>query len=113
MKTRDQGKIEYWRGHVAGAESFERGVGAYCQTQGLKLSTYYGWRRILQKGARSPRSLKPPRSLEKNQQSFVPMKILCEGDRRGSPAFAPTVRPTLPDARWVAEILTHLVRGCS
>ncbi len=100
MNRAQSGKLKIWEKHIEEAALFSGGVQRYCKSQGLNLSTYYHWRGKLA----SPKA----RSTKKQQSSFLPVVVKA-------PEFDPTqLMPTrLPDPKWVAEVMTHLIRGLS
>jgi hypothetical protein len=107
MNSNKQSKLEFWRAHVAGAEQFPAGVGAYCAEQSLPLSTYYGWRKLVKPASLSPKPHKFKR-LKKERPTFLPVAVTA-----GQVEVEQTYKsmPRLPEARWVAEVLLHLARG--
>jgi hypothetical protein len=88
-------KLKIWEKHIEEAESF---AGGYCKSQGLNLSTYYHWRDKLS----SPKV----KSTRESRSSFLPVVVASREHSKASPAH-------LPDAKWVAEVMTHLIRGLS
>ena len=109
MESNYQSRLEFWRAHVANADNFPAGVSAYCAEQGLKLSTYYGWRKLVGLGSSVPKPRKPKR-IKKAQPSFLPVAV-TSGPVEVESMFQSM--PKLPEARWVAEVMLHLVRGLS
>jgi hypothetical protein len=86
-------KIEFWIKHVAAAPLHEGGVGSYCKLHGLALASYYKWK------------VKVGRNQIKSQPTFLPVTM-------ATPPRTQAEVVSLPEARWVAEVLTHLIRGC-
>lgn len=82
-------KAEKWQNHMAAAAAFPGSAISYCQSQGISPSTFHHWRR----------------------------KFKYSGEKVIRPAFVPVVvsspRLKLPEAQWVAEVMTHLIRGLS
>lgn len=110
MDSNQQSKLEFWREHVAGAEKFPAGVSAYCTEQGLKISTYYGWRKLVKPSGsapKRPKSLKP-KVTKKIQSPFLPVAVAAGAVEIESRVTSPL---KLPEARWVAEVMLYLMRG--
>lgn len=85
-----------WRTRVAQASRHEGGIGAYCRLHGISREALRYWeKRIGGKSRRSPGS----RAL-RLARPFVEVEV--------EPMI---VRPSLPDPRWVAELIIHLSRG--
>jgi hypothetical protein len=94
-KTNQKAIQEVWAARIASAEAFDGTVAAYCRSNGINALSFYKWRRRLCEGSKSVRS------------AFVPAVIHRE------PATLAQVarRHDLPDAKWIAEVLTHFVRA--
>lgn len=95
----DFNKIEFWTQHLAASQTFAGGIKAYCKANGLTLSNYYKWKYKI-------RPLTNRKKLKKEKLSrFLPVLVseTVESDRRATSG--------LPEARWVAEVMTYLVRG--
>jgi transposase-like protein len=96
LKQTNQKAIQQvWAARIAAAEAFDGTVAAYCRTNGITALSFYKWRRRLREESKSVNS------------SFVPAVI----HRESAPVAQVARRNELPDAKWVAEILTHLVRS--
>lgn len=78
-----------WREHIERAGRFPGSIEAYCRSQGIEASSFYNWKRKL-----------------KSQLSFLPV-VIAEGARVEKQASS------LPEARWVSEVMVHLIRGLS
>ena len=83
-------KREYWVTKVREAQSFSGSVKAFCEQQGISLATFGYWKAKLKSQPLTRMSVQP--------SPFVRVEI----ERPKS---------TLPDPKWVAEILVHLSRG--
>ena len=80
-----QSNREYWQGHVERAREYGGTDVEYCAEHGLKVVSFYSWkRRILGKG-------KEPR---RKEASFS--KVSLVSPKRSQP---------LPDAKWLSEFL--------
>ena len=99
-----KGKIEYWKNHVANAKAHPGGIGGYCRENGIKSSVYYSWRQVI-KNEFAGEELVLPREVKRAKPSFIPVMIA------ESPDSEPQRVSKLPDARWVAEVMLHLLRG--
>ena len=87
MNTKDRRKSDEWRAQVHEAEAHPGGVAAYCRTKGIPLATMSYWRKKFRDDASEMR-LSP----------FVRAEVVA-------------AQPILPDAKWLAEFLNHLVRS--
>jgi len=86
---------EVWATRIEAAEAFDGTVAAYCRSNGINALSFYKWRRRLREESKSVSS------------AFVPAVV-----QRGPPPVAQVARRhELPDAKWVAEVLTHFVRS--
>lgn len=101
METRISNRTENearWRKRVAGVREHRGTLTSYCHAQGISLEALKYWRNKLEaksvvQAARS--SVRP--------QPFVPIQVVSpEPMRTGL---------SLPDARWVAELILHLSAG--
>ncbi len=91
MKTKKQENLDKWRQIVKEAESYPASLAAFCRYRGISKGSLYGWRRKLKESA-------PIRNI-------TPLNPFSGVDVVDS-------RPALPDAKWVAEFVHHLL-GCS
>lgn len=104
MKTPNQDKLEYWRNHLEQSKKYPEGINSYCKVNNLATSVYYKWRqRIL--------NLKPSKIISKKVKSpFIPVVIKStEAKIQSHPQQQKSQQ--LPDSRWVAEIITNVIRG--
>ena len=92
MKT-TQEKQRYWESHAVAAEKFNGSHESYCRTEGISAPALRYWRN---KARTNPRPVRPL-----PMKAFVPVEVLCDG-----PA-----RPSLPDPRWLAELIRALNGG--
>lgn len=95
MRKAQPRKLEIWQSRIRAAESFPGGVEAYCRHVGIQSSSFYSWRRRLA----SPSSKSP--------SAFVPAAI--KATRVESVEWQAT--SPMPDAKWVGEMLSTLLRG--
>jgi hypothetical protein len=100
MKTSDQAKFEFWRNHYEQSKLYPDGIQAYCDANKLAISVYYKWRqRIL--------NLKSSKTILKKVKSpFLP--VVAAPTELKIPSYP---QQRLPDSRWVAEIITNVIRG--
>ena len=95
MKTPSKEKSEFWREHILKSDQHPEGTQAYCKLNNLPDSTFYKWR------------IKIFGKIKKVKSPFLPVVI-------SAPELRQQVYPqknNLPDARWVAEIITQVIRG--
>lgn len=107
MKIENNSKIEIWQNHMARAKAHPSGVIAYCHDEGLQVATYYYWHKKIKnesstckKGYRSPK-------LKKTHSPFLPITVTESAIKYTDYSVA----TKLPEARWVAEVMLHLVQG--
>ena len=102
MKEINQDKIEYWRNHLAESKKYPEGIQAYCKAHKLATSNYYKWRqRVL--------NLPPVKIiLKKSKSPFFPVTVSSATDFEIQ-SYPQT--KNLPDSRWIAEIITNVIRG--
>ena len=102
MKKLNQDKIEYWRNHLEQSKIFPEAIQAYCKANKLATSNYYKWRQSLLNLPPAKINLKKPKSL------FLPITVIpaTEFELQTYPQTK-----KLPDSRWVAEIITNVIRG--
>ena len=89
-----QSKTEFWSQHLAAAKKFSGGRKSYCDTHGLKLATFYQWKKKIE-GVTRPRK----------RRAFFPAIIQ---DIQSGKAEKADQR-SLPDPHWVAEVLSHII----
>ena len=89
---------DYWRAQLKAIKEYPGTLTDYCQTHGITMSAYHYWLRKL-KPKPSESALLP------RQSSFVPVEIIGE--------YPKHTTSSLPDPRWVAEIILNLSRDRS
>lgn len=97
MRATNQYKIKFWTEHLAAAASYSKGIGAYCSEHGLSVTMYYKWKVKLAQ-------VKPTK-----MPAFLPIAVSTPTEFRK----ANTKFHELPEARWVADVMLHLIRGLS
>ena len=89
MGSINESKEAFWRKQITLAVRREGSLESFCREQGLSPATLAYWRKKFGAAASKPLALSP----------FIPVKV------------EPTpVRATLPDPRWLAELILELVR---
>ena len=88
-----QNKQQYWRDHVSGAEKFPGSHEEYCRMEGISSPALRYWRKKAAGERRHGRSAAV--------ESFIPVEVMS--------AAAP--HTSLPDPRWLAELIFHLNGG--
>jgi len=96
FKSKDE-RLQYWMEHSRNFAASMQTLKAYCAEQKISHHTFSYWRAEIKKehggkGANLP------------QSKFVPVSI-APLPRREAP-----IRTELPDAKWVAEFIRHLLR---
>ncbi len=101
MKELKQDKIEYWRKHLEQSKKYHEGIQAYCKANKLATSNYFKWRQRLL-------NLPQAKILKKPKSPFFPVTVFCtpEPEIQSYPQIE-----KIPDSRWVAEIITNVIRG--
>ena len=102
MKKLNQDKIEYWRKHLEQSKRYPEGIQAYCKVNELAPSNYYKWRQRIFNLPPAKINLKKPKS------PFLPITVTPANEFEIQ-SYPQTKR--LPDSRWVAEIITNVIRG--
>lgn len=99
MKTLNQDKLEYWRNHIEQSKQHPDSIQAYCEANNIATSVYYKWRqRVL--------NLRPSKVISKKVKSaFVPVVVSSSETQ----SYQRT--KSLPDSKWVAEVITSVIRG--
>ncbi len=89
--TQDKNQ-EYWREQIARGNRHPGGVASYCRAHAIKPAAFYYWKKRLRRRAIVKRA--------SADQSFIPVEIL-----------RPEAKPSLPDARWLSELIVNLMRA--
>lgn len=89
-------KEQFWKNHIHQARHYEGGISKYCQSQGLNTHTFKYWKSRLSKKLSESR-------LPALSSSFIPVQL--ENPKRAS---ASGVSKSLPDPKWLAEVLFEL-----
>ena len=92
-KNREE-KVQSWREHIARAARFAGSQQSYCDAEGISVQSLHYWRKKLLGGG----------GLRKTAKN-LPLSpfIAVEVER-----VTPDPVSTLPDPRWVAELIIHL-----
>jgi len=101
MKNENNKKLEFWRNHVIGAESHPDGTSTYLREHGLKSPTYFTWRKKLKK-IDSHATILP-------SSPFLPV-VVGNNKKPNIINSKNKLNENLPDPKWVAEVMLHLVR---
>ena len=100
MRRVSQVKIDFWNQHHRAAEIHTGRIGSYCEEQNLSMTMYYKWKRKI--ALVKSKELKPV---------FLPVQIKELKTSIESKSSSQAREPDLAEARWVAEVLSHLVRS--
>lgn len=111
-KSQKQEEID-WRSHAEQAVKFEGGIYQYSKINNISKSALYRWIKIYaEKGELKVNRKSKKYSLgkkEKKESPFLPVIIKPEVEEL---AMKYSVQnKNLPESRWVAEIITHVIRG--
>ena len=95
MKRDPLAKSKIWQQHIQAAESFDGSVQDYCDKHGLGSGSFYQWRKKLKLSKNNNGS---------STSGFLPVVVssLESMEKRSSIA-------SLPDPRWAAEFVAHLL----
>jgi hypothetical protein len=103
MKSPSKEQLEFWREHILKSDRHPEGRQAYCRLNNLPESTFYKWRLKIFGPNKKSQSI----NSKKVQSPFLPVVVATsELNSRTYPQ-----KNTLPDAHWVAEIITQVIRG--
>jgi hypothetical protein len=105
MKLLKQEQYEFWREHIIKADAYPEGQQAYRKINNLADSTYYKWRiRLFGKVKKtSPSKIKKTKPVN----PFSPVVVSASQIQNQSYQQ----NSNLPDSKWVAEIITNVIRG--
>jgi hypothetical protein len=109
MSPREQNK-QVWRELVARSANAELTLREFCDREGIPLASLKYWKHRFKGEGVVPTQTVPvalPKSLSK-KSGFIPVRIMPEQRPHPLSDFLP---PTLPDPKWVAELIWHLSRG--
>ncbi len=90
---------EYWQTKIREAENFPGPETEFCRQEGLNNTTFKNWKYRLSKGSKGSKRGRVGRRMPVNS-AFIPVKIQ-----------KPRAARSLPDAKWVAELLFYLQGG--
>ena len=102
MNSPVQTKKEIWQGHVSKAERYPEGLGAYCRSVGVPVSSYYYWRTKLKIKSSQVKSRQP---VVKPLSAFIGVTVEPERLEQSQ-----VVNSFHPEAKWFAEFAAHLIR---
>lgn len=106
-------KREYWLGRVREQKKFPGTILEYCEVQGIKYSTFNNWKKRLKTEAASNGidQISYDGSSGKVSGSMA-LSSSYKGSRFSRVEVVPSQeRRALPEAKWLAELITHLQRG--
>lgn len=94
-----------WKHHVSQALKFEGGIYQYSKINNISKSALYRWIKIYANQIDTK-----PRRKSKKASPFLPVVITPS---KSSPLETHDLKlnAQLPDSRWVAEIITNVIRG--
>ena len=105
MKLSQEESVEFWRSHILKAKSQSISTVKYCKANNLLESSFYYWRDKIFSNKNSK-----IKKLEKKENSpFLPV-VVAATELKMQTYPLPELRQ-LPDSRWVAEIITNVIRG--
>jgi hypothetical protein len=99
MRRVSQVKIDFWSKHHKAAEIHPAGIGSYCNEQKISSTMYYKWKKKI--ALVRSKELKPV---------FLPVEIKEAKNSIEMVALLKKRHAILPEAKWVAEVLSHLIR---
>lgn len=92
MQSKSISKREYWRQQSIAAERFSGTLKEFCKHKGISLNTLQYWRHKFSNEA-------------KGHQNQTPNPFVTVAVEQAQ------VLSSLPDAKWVAELILHLQTG--
>ena len=105
MKRSKVELIEFWRGHIIRAKSQSMSTVKYCRANNLLESSFYYWRNKFL-GKKDSKMKKPTK---KENSPFLPVVVMPAELKKQ--VYPSQEFRQLPDSRWVAEIITNVIRG--
>ncbi len=105
MSRSQSESIEFWRSHIIKARSQSLSTVKYCKANNLLESSFYYWRDKIfgKKNSRIKQG-------SKNEVSpFLPV-VVAPSEIKMQP-YPGQDMCQLPDSKWVAEIITNVIRG--
>ncbi len=100
MSLVHQEKVKLWETRFESFKTFHGTIKDFCKSEKVAVSAFYQWRQRLFPRIAIKRRKKP-------KSRFLPV-VVSE-----MPAVRVERKNELPDARWVAEVMGHLIRGLS
>lgn len=110
MQLTKEARINYWREHIKSAATYKTGIYGYGKENKISKSALYRWKKHFS---------------DLNNKKFVPKKAVLKNKEHQSP-FLPIIvntadlktsniilKNSLPDARWLAEVITYVLQGLS
>ena len=92
MQTKSISKREYWRQQLIAAERFPGSLREFCKHKGISLNTFQYWRNKFSNESQG--------QLIQTPNPFVTVAV-----------EQTQVMSSMPDARWLAELILHLQTG--
>ena len=80
----------YWKSHILKASKHEGSINSYCRIAGISSGKFHYWKKRL--------AIKEPKPCE-NIPAFAQVEVV------------PDKNSSLPDPRWLAELILSLARG--
>jgi hypothetical protein len=88
-------KRDYWKNQVVLSKNFPGSLSEFCKMNNLSFHTFCYWRRKL--------NAEGPRTRPIVRRPFVEVAV--------EKVEPPGLNSSLPDPRWVAELIYHMQRG--
>jgi hypothetical protein len=100
-----------WRDYVERAKQFRGTAAEFCRREGIEVSSFYKWRHNLVRESRQ--SSAPLVSTQKRNQNPTPSAVFAQAvlSSNVTQLDAADSKSPLPDAKWVADVIVHLLRG--
>jgi hypothetical protein len=83
---------QFWKAHIIRAKDFNGSIRKYCQSQDIKVHTFMYWKHKLTK--------RPAESRLPVPSPFIPVRVSTPEPQKS--------KGSLPDAKWLAEIIFEL-----
>ena len=106
MKRSRSESIEFWRNHIIQAKSHPESIVRYCKANNLLESSFYYWRDKIFK----EKVLKVKTKPKKVTSPFLPV-VVSTTEFKTQSDEQQLNRQQLPDSKWVAAIITNVIRG--
>jgi len=97
---KSQERMKFWRQHIEVQKLSRVSVQAYCDREKISTYSFYQWRKRLTASTRAPAIA--------GECGFAAVEIIGEGSK--SQSASASGHDQLPDPKWTAVFVSHLLR---